>query len=94
VDGHLTRTENVADLARLVAAFEAHRASVCARGQDKAFVRRADREFFVAFAQAFGTKMSETAIRAQLANDHAPEMFRAATLQRSRAGAHFVRALS
>ncbi len=54
VDGRLTRTENVADLAGLTAAFEAYRKSLGARASDREFVHRADREFFIAFAQAFG----------------------------------------
>ena len=44
-------------------------------------MRRADREFFIAFAQAFGTKMNESAMRAQLATDHAPEMYRMDTVR-------------
>jgi predicted metalloendopeptidase len=71
VNGRLTRTENVADLAGLTAAFEAYRKSLGAKASDKHYVLREDREFFIAFAQAFPTKMNETAIRAQLANDHA-----------------------
>jgi predicted metalloendopeptidase len=81
VNGRLTRTENVADLAGITAAFEAYRASLGARATDKAYVRRADREFFIAFAQAFGAKGSESAIRAQLATDHAPEMYRMNTVR-------------
>jgi putative endopeptidase len=81
VDGRLTRTENVADLAGLVAAFEAHRRSLGATAADKDRARRADREFFIAFAQAFGAKMTETGMRAQLANDHAPEMCRMNTVR-------------
>ena len=44
-------------------------------------MRREDREFFIAFAQAFRTKMSETAMRAQLASDHAPETYRMDTVR-------------
>jgi predicted metalloendopeptidase len=81
VDGRLTRTENVADLAGLVAAFEAHRRSLGAAAADAERTRPADREFFIAFAQAFGAKMTETGLRAQLANDHAPEMCRMNTVR-------------
>lgn len=81
VNGRLTRTENVADLAGLTAAFEAYRKSLGAAAADRAYVRREDREFFIAFAQAFGTKMNETAMRAQLENDHAPETYRMDTVR-------------
>ena len=81
VNGRLTRTENVADLAGLTAAFEAYRTSLGAKVADREYVRRADREFFIAFAQAFGVKMNEAAMRAQLATDHAPEMYRFNTVR-------------
>lgn len=81
VDGRLTRSENVADLAGLVAAFEAYRMSLGATVADKAAVRRQDREFFIAFAQAFGSTMNEAGLRAQLANDHAPERYRMNTVR-------------
>ena len=81
VNGRLTRTENVADLAGLTAAFEAYRRSLGAKAADREYVRRLDREFFIAFAQAFGAKMNETAMRAQVATDHAPEMYRMNTVR-------------
>jgi predicted metalloendopeptidase len=81
VDGRLARTENVADLAGLTAAFEAHRKSLGANAADPDFVRREDRDFFIAFAQAFGTKTTESALRAQLASDHAPEKYRMDTVR-------------
>jgi predicted metalloendopeptidase len=80
VDGRLTRTENVADLAGLAAAFEAHRRALGA-GAAREVVRRSDREFFVAFAQAFGAKTTERALRAQLATDHAPDAYRMDTVR-------------
>lgn len=81
LNGRLTRTENVADLAGLSAAFEAYRRSLGAKAADRDYVRRGDREFFIAFAQAFATKANETALRAQLATDHAPEMYRMDTVR-------------
>jgi len=71
----------VADLAGLAAAFEAHRRSLAATAADPDRVRRADREFFIAFAQAFGARMTEAGMRAQLANDHAPEACRMNTVR-------------
>jgi predicted metalloendopeptidase len=81
VDGRLTRTENVADLAGLTAAFEAYRTSLGARAGDPDVVRREDRAFFIAFAQAFGAKLGEAALRAQLATDHAPDQYRMDTVR-------------
>jgi putative endopeptidase len=81
VDGRLTRTENVADLAGLTAAFDAYRASLGVRIADSEDVRRQDREFFIAFARAFAATLNETAMRAQLAKDHAPEMYRMNTVR-------------
>ena len=81
VDGRLTRTENVADLAGLTAAFEAYRRSLGATLADRESVRRHDREFFIAFAQAFGAKMNDAGMRAQLKTDHAPEMYRMDTVR-------------
>ena len=81
LNGRLTRTENIADLAGLTAAFEAHRKAMGTKSANAGYVRAADREFFIAFAQAFGAKMNETALRAQLANDHAPEMYRMDTVR-------------
>jgi putative endopeptidase len=74
VDGRLTRTENVADLAGLTAAFEAYHRSLGTKPAD-------DREFFIAFAQAFAAKLDDSGMRAQLANDHAPEMYRIDTVR-------------
>jgi len=81
VDGRLTRTENVADLAGLTAAFEAYRKSLGAKAANEHEVRRTDREFFVAFARTFGAKMNEAGMRAQIATDHAPEMYRMDTVR-------------
>jgi putative endopeptidase len=81
IDGKLTQTENIADLAGLASAFEAYRQTLGARAADKNYVRQQDREFFLAFAQSWRTKMSETAIREQLTNDHAPEMYRVSTVR-------------
>jgi len=81
VDGRLTRTENVADLAGLTAAFEAYRESLGAKASDRDLVRSGDREFFIAFAQAFGAKMTDVGMRAQVATDHAPEMYRMDTVR-------------
>lgn len=82
INGRLTRTENVADLAGLTAAFEAYRLALGAEGRDSASVRQQDREFFIAWAQAWRVKIREEALRTQLqSNDHAPEPFRVNTVR-------------
>lgn len=81
IDGSRTQTENIADLAGLASAFDAYRKSLGARATDRSYVRQQDREFFIAFAQAWRTTMSNAALRAQLTNDHAPEMYRISTVR-------------
>jgi predicted metalloendopeptidase len=81
VNGRLTRTENVADLAGLTAAFEAYREALGTKRVDPTERRRQDREFFVAFAQAFRAKLDDAAMRAQLETDHAPDRYRFNTVR-------------
>jgi predicted metalloendopeptidase len=82
IDGKLTLTENIADLCGLSAAFDAYRLTLGDRGDDKASVRESDRQFFIGFARSWRSKMSEGALRKQVAtNDHAPESYRIATVR-------------
>jgi predicted metalloendopeptidase len=81
VDGALTLRENVADLAGLVSAFDAYRHTLGTRARDHRYVRPLDREFFIAFAQAWRAKLNDTAMRAQLTTDHAPDMYRFDTVR-------------
>jgi predicted metalloendopeptidase len=82
INGKLTQTENIADLAGLGAAFDAYRLTLGSKVSDKAYVRQQDREFFIAFAQSWRSKISESAMRTQVAtNDHAPESYRVATVR-------------
>jgi putative endopeptidase len=81
LDGRLTETENVADLGGLAAAFDAYRRTLGSRITDKSYVRQHDREFFIAFAQGWRANISESAMRKQIANDHAPENYRVSTVR-------------
>ena len=82
INGKLTLTENIADLGGLAAAFDAYRKTLGSRATDTDYVRQQDREFFIAFAQSWRTKISEGAMRTQVAtNDHAPEDYRVATVR-------------
>jgi predicted metalloendopeptidase len=80
VDGKLTLVENVADLAGLVAAFDAYRATLGTR-HDKEFLRQQDRQFFIGFARAWRARYRDDGLRKQLANDHAPESYRVSTVR-------------
>ena len=82
IDGKLTLTENIADLGGLGAAFDAYRKSLGGRATEPdaagaADVREQDREFFIAYARTLRLKISEDALRKQVASsDHAPEEYR------------------
>jgi predicted metalloendopeptidase len=81
VDGKASLSENIADLAGLAAAFDAHRAAMGKRAKDAAYVRQQDREFFIAFAQGWRSTVTDAGLRAQLGSDHAPERYRIATMR-------------
>jgi putative endopeptidase len=81
LDGKLTQTENIADLGGLAAAFDAYRLTLGARATDKDYVRQQDREFFIGFAQSWRARIGDSAMRKQLASDHAPENYRVATVR-------------
>jgi predicted metalloendopeptidase len=82
INGKLTLTENIADLGGLGAAFDAYRKTLGSRVTDTRYVREQDREFFIAYAQTQRRKISEGAMRTQVAtNDHAPEDYRADTVR-------------
>jgi putative endopeptidase len=81
VNGKQTRDENIADLAGLVAAYDAYRASLTlAAPVQNGFT--GDQQFFLAFAQGFASKSSEAALRQQVMTDiHSPDEFATATVR-------------
>ncbi|HMA39364.1 MAG TPA: M13 family metallopeptidase [Gemmatimonadales bacterium] len=81
VNGTLSRTENVADLAGLTAAFEAYRLTLGGDARDAALVRQRDRQFFIAWARSWRVRIREDALRTQAAGDHAPETYRVDTVR-------------
>ena len=81
VNGTLSLGENVADLAGLTAAFDAYRRMLGSRATDRVYLRQQDRQFFIGFARAWRAKFTDEGLRSQSGTDHAPEMFRVATVR-------------
>jgi predicted metalloendopeptidase len=82
VNGKLTISENIADVAGLSAAYDAYRIS---QGGKEAPVWNGltgDQQFFLAFAQSWRTKFREAALRQRIVIDsHAPAEYRTDTVR-------------
>jgi putative endopeptidase len=77
LNGQLTLSENLADLAGLAAAYDAYRAAA-----GKNATVEMDRQFFTGYAQSWRTKMREAAMRQRVLTDgHAPAQYRTATVR-------------
>jgi putative endopeptidase len=82
VNGKLTLSENIADLAGLAAAYDAWRASLGGAALPRVDGLDGEQQFFVGYAQTWQTKTREVALRRQLLTDgHAPDRFRAVTVR-------------
>jgi predicted metalloendopeptidase len=82
LNGAVSRSENLADLGGLAAAFDAYRRTLGGRLADTAYVHQQDRAFFLAFARSFRSMMSDATLRTAAATaDHAPERYRVATVR-------------
>jgi putative endopeptidase len=82
VNGKLTLGENIADVAGLAAAYDAYRASLGGKEAPVIDGFTGDQRFFIAYAQAWATKMREPALRQRVLTDgHAPGQFRALTVR-------------
>ncbi|MFC0589301.1 M13 family metallopeptidase [Novosphingobium aquiterrae] len=82
VNGKLTLGENIADVAGLAAAYDAYRASLGGKQAPVIDGYTGDQRFFIAYAQAWATKMRDEALRGRIATDgHAPGMYRALTVR-------------
>ncbi|UMR33334.1 hypothetical protein MJ904_13730 [Massilia sp. MB5] len=78
LDGQLTLSENLADLAGLAAAYDAYRVSLAG----KPVTPDADRQFFLGYAQSWRDKERDAALRNQIATDgHAPAKWRTYTVR-------------
>ncbi|HEY2748956.1 MAG TPA: M13 family metallopeptidase [Polyangia bacterium] len=82
VNGKLTSSENIADVAGLAAAYDAYRLSLGGKEAARADGLTGDQQFFVSFAQSWRSKMREAAARQRLVIDgHAPPEYRADTVR-------------
>jgi predicted metalloendopeptidase len=82
VNGKLTLGENIADVAGLSAAYDAYRASLGGKEAPVIDGLTGDQRFFIAYAQAWATKMRDASLRNRIATDgHAPGQFRALTVR-------------
>ena len=82
VDGQLTLSENIADLAGLAVAYDAWRASLGGAPAPVDAGLTGEQQFFLAYAQTWQTKERDEALRQSLTSDgHAPAHYRALTVR-------------
>lgn len=82
LNGKLTLSENIADVAGLAAAYDAYRTSLGGKEGPTVNGFTGDQQFFISFAQTWRYKAREEAMRRQVAtNGHAPAPYRALTVR-------------
>ncbi|WP_158748245.1 M13 family metallopeptidase [Acidobacterium sp. S8] len=82
VHGKQTLGENIADVAGIAAAYDGYHASLNGSPAPEQHGFSGDQQFFIAFAQNWGSKAREAALRQQVVGDpHAPAEYRAATVR-------------
>ena len=82
VNGKQTLPEDIADLAGIAAAYDGYRASLAGKPAPVQNGFNGDQQFFIAFAQNWGAKEREAALRRQILTDsHAPAQYRADTVR-------------
>ena len=78
VNGRLTVSENIADVAGLAVAYDAYRISLGGWEAPAVHGLTGDQQFFLSFAQSWRTKMREAALRQRIVTDsHSPAEYRA-----------------
>src|SRR5579862_95393 len=82
VNGKLTLSENIADVAGLSAAYDAYHLSLNGAEAPLDHGYTGDQQFFIGFAENWRAKDREPALRQQIITDgHAPDEYRAATVR-------------
>ena len=82
VNGHQTLSENIADVAGLLAAYDAYRLSLHGKPDVVKAGFSGDQRFMISFAQSWRTHTRDAAMRRQIATDgHAPAQYRALTVR-------------
>jgi putative endopeptidase len=82
VNGRLTLSENIADVAGLSAAYDAYRLSLNGAEAPLDHGYSGDQQFFIGFASSWREKDREPAVRQQIITDgHSPDEYRTATVR-------------
>jgi len=82
INGKQTLGENIADVAGIAAAYDGYRATLNGKAAPEQDGFTGDQRFFIAFAQNWGSKFREAALRRQvMTNEHSPGQYRADTVR-------------
>jgi putative endopeptidase len=82
INGKQTLAENIADVAGVAASYDGYRASLGGKPGPEQQGFTGDQQFFIAFAQDYGSKVRDAALRAQVMSDsHSPGQYRSATVR-------------
>jgi putative endopeptidase len=82
VNGQQTLSENIADVAGLLAAHDAYRLSLEGKPDAVKDGLTGDQRFFISFGQSWRSKVRDAQLRREIATDgHAPEQYRADTVR-------------
>ena len=82
VNGHQTLSENIADVAGLLAVYDAYRLSLHGKPDVVKDGFPGDQRFFISFGQSWRSKIRDAELRREIATDgHAPEQYRADTVR-------------
>jgi predicted metalloendopeptidase len=82
LNGHQILSENIADVAGLLAAYDAYRLTLNGKPDVTKDGFTGDQRFFISYAQTWRQKIRDAALRTQIATDgHAPDQYRADTVR-------------